>query len=223
MLDKRLLEGSELTKEELDAVCPDSELVVIEEEMHSCWVNSKVLALHGIGDDTPDPIPGLSYYVRKDGHVTGNVLEGTAEMPIILDGSMELDDERIDVVLRRWIDASVADGVSCVFDAGIPGFNAFHERVYERLRELDLQGELPVYVDGCYVIAAAWQVKEGMEELRRFRREFNTEHLKVHTMKVFMDGTLKIHTAAMVRPYADTGRADAVPSTGRSWQTSSSC
>ena len=73
MLDKRLLDGTELVKEDLDAVCPDSELIIIEDEMHSCWVNSKVLALHGINDDTPDPIPGLSYYVRKDGHVTGNV------------------------------------------------------------------------------------------------------------------------------------------------------
>jgi len=43
-----------------------------------------------------------------------------------------------------------------------------------------------------------------MKELKRFRREFNTEHLKVHTMKVFIDGTLNIHTAAMVTPYADT-------------------
>ena len=111
MLDKRLLDGAQLTKEELDEVCPDSELVVLEDEMHSCWINSKVLAKHGITDDTPDPIPGLSYYVRKDGHVTGNVLEGTAEMPIILDGSLELTDEQIDTVLKRWIDYSVSDGV----------------------------------------------------------------------------------------------------------------
>ncbi|MBP5484124.1 MAG: amidohydrolase family protein, partial [Bacteroidales bacterium] len=31
----------------------------------------------------------------------------------------------------------------------------------------------------------------------------DTEHLKVHTMKIFMDGTQKIHTAAMVTPYVD--------------------
>ena len=204
MLDNGLLDGAELIKEDLDSVCPDSELIIIEGEMHSCWVNSKVLALHGISDDTPDPIPGLSYYVRKDGHVTGNVFECTAEMPIILNGSMELTDEQIDKALARWIDFSVSAGVSCVFDAGIPGYNEFHERVYTRLRELDTQGKLPVYIDGCFVIEAAWQAKEGLEELKRLNREFNTEHLKVHTMKVFMDGTIKIHTASMVTPYVDT-------------------
>ena len=54
------------------------------------------------------------------------------------------------------------------------------------------------------MISAPWQVEKGLKELKRFRREFDTEHLKVHTLKVFMDGTMKIHTAAMVTPYEDT-------------------
>ena len=205
MLGKKYLKGEEITKEDLDAICPDAELQIQEEEGHSIWINSKLLERHGITDDTPDPVPGVSYYVRKDGHVTGNIFEGTAEMPIILDGAMDLTDEQIDAALTRWIDYSVHEGVTCVFDSGIPGFNKFHERVYKRLRELDLQGKLPVYVDGCYVIASVREMEEGLKELKRFNREYNTEHLKVHTMKVFMDGTRKIHTAAMVTPYADTG------------------
>ena len=96
------------------------------------------------------------------------------------------------------------NGVNGVFDAGIPGFNAFNERVYQHLREMDRQGKLPVYVDGCYVISSAREVEEGLKELRRMNREYNTEHLKVHTLKIFVDGTLKLHTAAMVDPYADT-------------------
>ena len=206
MLEKKYLNGEDITKEDLDAICPDAELQIQEGEGHSIWINSKLLERHGITDDTPDPVPGLSYYVRdKDGHVTGNIFEGTAEMPIILDGSMDLTDEQIDAALKRWIDYSVSDGVTCVFDSGIPGFNKFHERVYKRLRELDKQGKLPVYIDGCYVIASVRELEEGLKELQRFHREYNTEHLKVHTMKVFMDGTRKIHTAAMVNPYADTG------------------
>ena len=38
------------------------------------------------------------------------------------------------------------------------------------MRELDKQGKLPVYVDGCFVIDAAWQVKEGLEELKRLKQ-----------------------------------------------------
>ena len=92
-----------------------------------------------------------------------------------------------------------------VFDAGIPGFPEFHEHIYARLRALDQQGKLPIYVDGCYVISAAWEAEKGIRELKRLRREYNTPHLKVHTLKLFMDGTLKLHSGAMVTPYVETG------------------
>ena len=118
---------------------------------------------------------------------------------------MDLTDEQIDASLERWIRFSMDSGVSCVFDGGIPGVEAFHERVYGRLREMDRQGKLPVYVDGCFVISSAREAEKGLKELKRLRDEFDTEHLKVHTLKIFMDGTTKIHTAAMTEPYADTG------------------
>ena len=203
LLEKRFLKEEDIVKEDLDAICPDAELQIQEGEGHSIWVNSKILKRHGITDDTPDPIPGLAVYVRKDGHVTGNCIEGAAEIPIVLDSSMELTDEQVDAALKRWIDFSVEYGVSCVFDAGLPGDPKFHEKVYKRLRALDEQGKLPVYVDGSLVVNAERDAGEGLEEVKRLRREYNTEHLKVHTMKIFMDGTQKIHTAAMVTPYVD--------------------
>ncbi|MBP5483293.1 MAG: amidohydrolase family protein, partial [Bacteroidales bacterium] len=86
---------------------------------------------------------------------------------------------------------------------GLPGDMKFHEKVYKRLVELDKQGKLPVYVDGSLVIDSEQVADEGLKELKRMQRKYNTEHLKVHTMKVFMDGTQKIHTAAMVTPYVD--------------------
>ena len=205
-MEKRFLNGEDIVKEDLDAICPDAELQIQEGEGHSIWVNSRILEKHGITDDTPDPIPGLAEYVRdKDGHVTGNCIEGAAEVPIILDSSMELTDEQVDAALNRWIEFSVKFGVSCVFDAGLPGDTRFHGKIYKRLCELDRQGKLPVYIDGSLVVNAERDAEEGLKELKRFQREYDTEHLKVHTMKIFMDGTQKIHTAAMVTPYADIG------------------
>ena len=204
LLDKKFLkEGEDFVKEDLDAICPDAELQIQEAEGHSIWVNSKILQKHGITDDTPDPIPELAYYVRKDGHVTGNMYEGATEIPIILDSSMELTDEQVDAALQRWIDFSVKVGVCCVFDAGLPGHMAFHEKIYKRLCELDKQGKLPIYVDGSLVVNSERDTEEGLKDLKRLQREYNTEHVKVHTMKIFMDGTQRIHTAAMVTPYVD--------------------
>ena len=203
LLEKRFLHGDDIVKEDLDAICPDAEILIQEAEGHSIWVNSRILAKHGITDDTPDPVPGLAYYVRKDGHVTGNMIEASTEVPIILDSMMKLTDEQVDAPLNRWIEFSVNAGVSCVFDAGLPGDPVFHEKIYKRLCELDEQGKLPVYVDGSYVVMSARDAEKALKELKRFRSEYNTEHVKVHTMKIMMDGTQRIHTAAMVTPYVD--------------------
>ena len=202
MLDKKFLNGEILTKEDLDAICPNSELVLLENECHSNWVNSKVLELHGITDDTPDPVPGLSYYVRINGHVTGNAFE-SASWPFLFDG-VELNDEKIEEPLNRLIDYCVNTGVSVLFDAGFPEHEHMHERIYRQLRTMDQRGRLPIYIDGCYILTNPRKTEEAFKELKRFNREFNTEHLKVHTLKILMDGTLKIHTAAMVTPYEDT-------------------
>jgi len=203
LLEKRFLHGDDIVKEDLDAICPDAEILIQEAEGHSIWVNSRILAKHGITDDTPDPVPGLTYYVRKDGHVTGNMIEASTEVPIILDSMMKLTDEQVDAALNRWIEFSVNAGVSCVFDAGLPGDPVFHEKIYKRLCELDEQGKLPVYIDGSYVVMSARDAEKALKELKRFRSEYNTEHVKVHTMKIMMDGTQRIHTAAMVTPYVD--------------------
>ena len=205
ILDKKHLKGKDLTKEDLDAICPDGELQIQEAQMHSIWVNSNILKKHGITDEAKDPVPGLSFYVRKDGHITGEMSEGATELPVILDRAMNKSDAEIDAAIQRWIDFCISVGVTAVFDAGIPGYPEFHEHVYSRLRALDEQGKLPIYVDGCYVISAAWEAEEGIRQLKRMQKEYNTEHLKVHTLKLFMDGTLKLHSGAMVTPYADTG------------------
>ncbi|MBR0301209.1 MAG: amidohydrolase family protein, partial [Bacteroidales bacterium] len=205
LLERVFLHGEEITKEDLDAVSTDSEIMILEGEAHSLWANSRLLERHGITDDIIDPVPGLSYYVRKDGHVTGNIFEAAAETSFLIDGAEKLTEEQIDAALKRWIDFSVNAGVVGVFDAGIPECNDFHERVYRRLKKMDEEGELPVYIDGCYVITQPRQVPEALKNLKRFKSEYHTEHLKVHTLKIFNDGTLKIETAALVTPYEDTG------------------
>ena len=204
MLERRRLNGELLTKDDLDSICADSEIFILEGEGHSVWVNSKILKLHNITDETPDIVPELSYYVRDaEGHITGNMFEAP-EVAILMDSSNNLTDEQIEKALMRWIDYSVKDGVSVVFDAGTPKADEFHERCYKYLCKLDKEGRLPVYIDGCFAIMDPRDIPNAVETVTRYNREYNTEHFKVHTLKMFMDGTLKIHTAAMVTPYADT-------------------
>ena len=190
MLERASLNGEDFVKEELDAICPDHELQILEAEVHSVWVNSKILEKHGITDDTPDPAPGLAYYVRKDGHLTGNAYE-SAGWPFVFDYiKAHLTDDQIAAAVSRWIDFCKEYGVSSVFDAGFPEHNDVHERIYAHLRDLDRQGKLPVYVDGCYVLTNRAKMKEAIEETKRFNREFDTEHLKIHNILSGCEGNV---------------------------------
>ena len=188
ILERKYLHGDDIVKEDLDAICPDAELLILEGEGHSVWVNSKILDRHGITDETPDRVPELSYYVRKDGHVTGNAFESSGWHMLFDD--LEVTDEQIDSELLRWIDYSVKAGVTVVFDAGFPEGEALHERIYD--------------IDGSIALTNPKKMKEVVEAVKRFRQKFDSEHLNVHTFKVFMDGTLRIETAAQVTPYIDT-------------------
>ena len=204
MMERAALHEEELAKEDLDLIAPDRELMVLEEESHSLWVNSKILQKHHVTDETPDLVTGLSYYVRKEGHITGNAYESACWL-FLFDHLRNITEEQIAVAVSRWIDYSQRAGVSAVFDAGYPEHEWLHERIYEYLRDLDKKGNLPIYIDGCYILMNPRKMKEAIEETKRFNREFNTEHLKVHTLKILLDGTLKIHTAALIEPYADNG------------------
>lgn len=211
MLERASLNGEELGKEDLDVICPDSPLVILEGEAHSVWVNSKMLEQYGITDETPDPVPGLAYFVRKNGHITGNAFESTGWPFLFEQLRKNLTPEQIETAVDGWVAFCKKYGVNAVFDAGFPEHNDIHERMYAVMRDMDKRGKLPVYVDGCYILTNPRKVKEALEETKRFNREFTTDHLKVHTLKILMDGTLKIETAAMITPYVDTGLSGATP------------
>ena len=204
-MERKYLKGEELTMADLDKICPDAEIVLLEGEVHSNWANSKVYELHNITDETPDPVPGLAYYVRdENGHLTGNSFE-SASWVFIFDALKDLTYEQIETAVTRWIEYCKKEGVTAVFDAGFPMHNWLHERIYDVLVDLDKQGKLLTYIDGCYVLTIPAKKEEALQELKRFHEKYTTDHLKVHTLKIFMAGTMKIETAAQVRPYEDTG------------------
>ena len=204
-MSKNSLNGERLTKDDLDEICSDKELLIVEGECHSAWINSYTMEKEGITDETPDIAPGLSYYEKdENGHKTGYLIEMT-EAQILMANAVNITDEQIEKSVNRFIDFAKKEGIVAVFEAGTPKMGPFHEHVYKVMREMDKRGELPIYIDGCYSIADPREIDDAIEVVKRYREEFDTEHLKVSTLKIMNDGTLPVHTASLVEPYADTG------------------
>lgn len=199
------LGGEQLTKEDLDAICSDKEVLVLEAAGHSSWSNSLILKNMGVTDDTPDMAKGDAYFVRdEDGHITGEAYEGP-HFEIINRHQDRIKEENIEEEFTKWVDFCKEAGVSAVYEAGTPGSNELTERAYEVLSKMDKEGKLPVYIEGSYTIYDPAKRSTVTDELNRLNKKFNTEHFKVDTLKVYFDGSLNAKTAKMVEPYVDTG------------------
>ena len=59
-----LPEGETPTAKDLDRVSDRIPILLYDEGCHSGWANSVALTLAGVDEHTPDPLPGVHYYVR---------------------------------------------------------------------------------------------------------------------------------------------------------------
>ena len=53
------------TKEDLDAVAPDSPVYLTRACGHAAWANTKAFETAGITKDTPDPAGGENFYISR--------------------------------------------------------------------------------------------------------------------------------------------------------------
>jgi predicted amidohydrolase YtcJ len=185
------------TRQMLDAVVADRPVLIMDEGFHGAWANTRTLELLNITRDTPDPVPGFSYYKRDaNGDATGYLLEGTAGKAM-----RDLDVITEDVIVEgtaHIIDILNGYGVTSVFDAGAVGYEAALARVLERLER---GGELTVRIVGAYRPRGPEDVPHAVATADRWRRELQGERWHYRMLKIMDDGTVEGRTAAMFEDY----------------------
>ena len=184
-------------RRDLDRVVPDRPVQL--GSLHSVWVNSMALEMMGVDRNTPDPVPGLSYFVRDaDGEPTGWIKE-LAAWPYaqhLADVDREANKEGI----ATFLEYLARHGVTSLWDAG--NYN-YHDLTYSLLAELEAAGHLPVRYEGSYHIYLPDQVPDAIGELQRLRRTYGGERLRFNTIKIHFDGTNEIRTGAVLAPFSD--------------------
>ena len=184
-------------RRDLDRVVPDRPVQL--GSLHSVWVNSVALEMMGVDRNTPDPVPGLSYFVRDaDGEPTGWIKE-LAAWPYaqhLADVDREANKEGI----ATFLEYLARHGVTSLWDAG--NYN-YHDLTYSLLAELEAAGHLPVRYEGSYHIYLPDQVPDAIGELQRLRRTYGGERLRFNTIKIHFDGTNEIRTGAVLEPFSD--------------------
>ncbi len=185
------------TRELIDAVVADRPVLIMDEGFHGAWANSAALQRLNVTQDTPDPVPGFSYYKRDaEGNATGYLLEGTAGM------AMEaLDVISEDAVVKgtaHVIETLNSYGVTSVFDAGAIGYEESLARVLARLES---NGELTVRIVGSYRPGGPDDIPVAMERVEAWRDNLKGNRYHYRMLKIMDDGTVEGRTAAMFEDY----------------------
>jgi len=181
-------------KEDLDAIVPDRPAALDAADGHSLWVNSKALALAGVTKDTPDPAGGRIERDPETGEPSGTLRESAAGLVEKLVPELGPDDYRRGLKAGQALAGSF--GIASIIEASAG------PAILDAYADLDRRGELAVRVLASLHI----DPDKGLAEVRRIdglRRTYAGRRLKATAAKIFADGVMEPHTAALLAPYAD--------------------
>jgi predicted amidohydrolase YtcJ len=189
-----------LTAALLDRVVADRPAVIYDSSYHNACLNSRALAMAGIGDDTPDPPNGRIVRDAR-GRATGMLHEeaipwAVARLPGLT------DDDHLAGLMAGQAHAN-RHGITGVLD---PRVTALEARIYGRALA---EGRLTLRVAGAALVTEADRPETALARLTALRAAHPGPEFHVQSAKVFMDGVFENRTAACLEPYADAERGNA--------------
>jgi len=186
-------------KRDLDRIESTRPLILFDWWGHSLWANSKAFEMAGVDRNTPDVIPGLAYYQRDEsGEPTGWVTESAASA---FANHFMTKTSEIEASLLAFLEYLRNLGVTTLFDAGNFGWD---DEVYALISRWDREGVLPLRYHGSYTLFLPDDLPNAVAELKRMRKAYGSDRVRIDTLKVFLDGVIETRTADMTEDYLDT-------------------
>jgi len=187
-------------KELLDTAVSDRPCLCQDFGEHQHWVNSKMLELMGVTKDTPDPVPGLEMFVRdENGEPNGWLKEfvhmrfaDTLYENIGWTPPVTMTPELMEGFFRFMTE----HGITAIADGLLEG-----EAQLASMAELDRQGKLNVYYDGILRFWSYDDLPDKIAELRKYQEKYTNRHMKINTLKLFLDGTNESGNSALLSPH----------------------
>jgi predicted amidohydrolase YtcJ len=179
-------EGGYGTARDLDKVAPNNPVYLTSKSLHASWTNTLGLSLAEISKFTTDP-PGGVIQRDHEGNPTGILLENATKLvsKILPDRSLNISQ---DIFLKAQ---------ETLISMGITGAHDFDkEACFKVLQALQIDQRLKLRIIKSIP-------KETFEEAVALgiRTGFGNDHLRIGGVKLFADGALGPHTAAMLDPY----------------------
>ena len=174
------------SKEDLDQIAPQNPVYLTAKSLHAGWVNSLALRIANVDSDTPSP-PGGNILLNALGEPSG----------ILTENAMQLVSHSIPVPSPESIVSAIEKAIHTLSRFGITGVHDFDRRdSFVALQKLHEEKHLNIRV--IKSIPA-----ENLDHAIALglRTGFGDDFLRIGSLKIFADGALGPHTAAMLRPY----------------------
>lgn len=178
--------GAFPTAADLDRVSPHHPVYLKAKSAHAGWVNTLALRLCGITRDTSDP-EGGQFLRDSRGEPTGILLENA--MNVIERHIPPLTVDQLVDLMRELQQLALASGLTGIHDFDQPSAL----RALQVLRE---RGELGIRV--LKNVNKEW-LPAALD--MGLRWGFGDDWIRIGGLKIFADGALGPHTAAMIEPY----------------------
>ena len=188
-------------KKILDSVVPDKPVILKSATGHQLWINSKMLEMAEISSSTVDPARGRIDRYPGTNEPSGTVQENSA-MNLVFDKRPDYSKTQMRAALDYGQKYLNQFGVTSVQDAllKLDGKEAYVGG--PTYLEADQSGLLTLRVIGALV----WNTDLGMEQIERIiksREKFSSPRFTATSVKIWLDGVLEVHTAALLEPYLD--------------------
>ena len=194
---ERAFEGGLPTRQALDAAVADRPAWLISADGHAAWANSKALQLGRVSRRTPNPANGVIVKDARTGEPTG----------VLLDAAMALGGAIVPPVSRderaRALRAATAEahrlGITSIQDAGATADDVALYDELRRARPPDLNLRVYAAIDAPGALSDA-----ELDRLEGVRNRYPDDPLfKTGAVKLTIDGSIALHTAAMLEAYAN--------------------
>ena len=178
----------------LDKIVPDRAVFLSSSDGHSAWVNSRALQIAGVTAATPDPVPGHIERDPRSGEPSGTLREDAAEL--VRKSLPKYTRAECVQGLRKGLSLANRFGITSLQEA-----RAEEEHLGAYL-ELDRRGELTARVIAAPLVDPSKGTNE-VARLAHLREEYRGRRLNVSAAKIFADGVIESHTAALLEPSGD--------------------
>ncbi|MBK9729771.1 MAG: amidohydrolase [Chitinophagaceae bacterium] len=175
---------------DLDGIISDRPVSVIRTCAHQLIVNTKALNVSGVTIQTPIP-QGGEIKLLPDGNLAGHFTE--TAMGLVMNKVPSYGANHYRKMILAAQDEFLKVGITSATDPAVM------PDLLEVYKSMDRNSELKIRVNAIPII-----VPDGAAEPLPLPEKYQSDHLKVDTVKFFSDGGLSGKTAAMKKPYRNS-------------------